>query len=316
MSVLFVFLDGVGLGEADTSVHREVNPFAAARTPFLAEWLGGKVTRDLVGTREEHFVVTSADATLGVEGLPQSATGQTALLTGKNGATIMDRHYGPWPGPTLKKVLDEATLFSEVVAADKRAVLANVYPRGYFWALEHGKQKLNVPVYAARAANVRLRTEIDYERASAISADLTGDYLHAQNAEMPLTTPAEAGANLALLAAQNDFTFLDFWATDRAGHRWSFAESVKLVEQLDAFFSGLVPALQNREVTLLVTSDHGNLEDKRTKSHTTNPVPLIASGPSAHHFAEVKSLLDVAPAVRRALRLRAQNDHGSLVPRA
>ena len=53
----------------------------------------------------------------------------------------MNRHYGPWPGPTLKKVLDEGTLFSEVVNSGGKAALANVYPRGYFWALEHGKQK-------------------------------------------------------------------------------------------------------------------------------------------------------------------------------
>ncbi len=302
MSVLFVFLDGVGLGETN----KEVNPFAAAHTPFLAEWLGGKLTSSLEEVSEEYFVFTRADATLGVDGLPQSATGQTTLLTGKNGATIMDRHYGPWPGPTLKRVLDEGTLFSGVVDAGKRAALANVYPRGYFWALEHGKQKLNVPVYAARAASVPLRTETDYADARAISADLTGKYLHAQNGS-PLRTPEEAGANLAALAAEFDFTFLDFWATDRAGHRWSFAESIKLVEQLDAFFSGLVSALENREekeeVTLLVTSDHGNLEDKTTKSHTVNPVPLIAFGPAAHLFQNVKSLLDVAPAVRAALSL-------------
>lgn len=301
MSVLFVFLDGVGLGETN----KEVNPFAAAQTPFLTEWLGEKLTSSLEEVSEEHLVVSRADATLGVDGLPQSATGQTTLLTGKNGATLMNRHYGPWPGPTLKRVLDEGTLFSEVVAAGKRAALANVYPRGYFWALEHGKQKLNVPVYAARTAGVPLRTETDYVDARAISADLTGEYLHTQNASMPLRTPEEAGTNLAALAAEFDFTFLDFWATDRAGHRWSFAESVKLVEQLDAFFSGLVPALKDKkeEVTLLVTSDHGNLEDKTTKSHTVNPVPLIAFGPAAHLFRDAKSLLDVVPVVRAALRL-------------
>ena len=37
--------------------------------------------------------------------------GQTTLLTGLNGAEIMRGHYGPWPGPTLKRTLDEGTLF-------------------------------------------------------------------------------------------------------------------------------------------------------------------------------------------------------------
>ena len=279
MSLLFVFLDGVGLGETN----KEVNPFAAAHAPFLSAWLGGKVTRDLKEIREENFVVTKVDGHARRRGSPAIRHRTTALLTGKNGAAIMNRHYGPWPGPTLKKVLDEGTLFSEVADAGGRIALANVYPRGYFWALEHGKQKLNVPVYAARAAGVQLRTEADYIDARAISADLTGAYLHAQNGS-PLRTPEEAGANLAALASEHDFTFLDFWATDRAGHRWTFTESVKLVEQLDAFFqrARLYARGYKREVTLLVTSDHGNLEDKTTKSHTINPVPLIAFGPAAH----------------------------------
>lgn len=300
MSLLFVFLDGVGLGEANI----ESNPFAAAQTPFLNSWLGGKLTKDLEGIATDALVIAKADATLGVEGLPQSATGQTTLLTGQNGAALMNRHYGPWPGPTLKRVLDEGSLFSEIINANKSAALANVYPEGYFRALERGKQKLNVPVYAARASGMSLRTEEDYSSGEAISADLTGAYLHAQNPEMPLLTPQEAGVNLAALAAQHDYTFLDFWATDRAGHRWPFADAVKLVEELDDFFSGLISAL-DEGVTLLVTSDHGNLEDKTTKSHTVNPVPLIAYGPEARHFAGATSLLDVAPGVRRALRLTA-----------
>ena len=78
-----------------------------------------------------------------------------------------------------------------------------------------------------------------------------------------------------------------------------FAEAVTLIEKLDGFLAGLVPALG--ETTLLVTSDHGNLEDKSTRSHTRNPVPLLAIGPQAAAFAEARSLLDVAPALRRVL---------------
>ncbi len=48
---------------------------------------------------------------------------------------------------------------------------------------------------------------------------------------------------------------------------------------------------------LVVTSDHGNLEDLSTKSHTRNPVPLLAVGPGADAFAGAASLTDVTPAV-------------------
>ena len=232
-------------------------------------------------------------ATLSQDGLPQSATGQTTLLTGLNGAELMGRHYGPWPGPTLKRVLDEGTLFSEVALTRGRVVLANAFPPGYFRALETGKQKVNVPVYAAQRAGVGLLTQTDYEAGNAVSADLDGQYL---GAPQPL---AEAGARLARLANEAELTFFDFWLSDTAGHRWTFAESVKLIEKLDGFLAGVIPALG--ETTLLLTSDHGNLEDKSTRSHTRNPVPLLATGPHADVFGGATSLLDVAPALRRLL---------------
>ena len=207
----------------------------------------------------------------------------------------MGRHYGPWPGPTLKRTLDKGTLFAEVVSAGGRAVLANAFPPGYFLALSEGKQKVNVPVYAAQQAGVKLLTQTDYEAGNAVSADLDGQYL---GEPQPL---AEAGARLARITAEADLTFFDFWLSDTAGHRWTFAEAVKLTEKLDGFLAGVVPALGS--TTLLLTSDHGNLEDKSTRSHTRNPVPLLAVGPHADVFRNVASLLEVAPALRVRLGL-------------
>ena len=207
----------------------------------------------------------------------------------------MGRHYGPWPGPTLKRALDKGTLFAEVVAAGGRAVLANAFPAGYFRALDAGKQKVNVPVYAAQQAGVKLLTQTDYDAGNAVSADLDGGYL---GTPQPL---AEAGARLARLAARADLSFFDFWLSDTAGHRWTFAEAVSLIEKLDGFLAGLVPVLGS--TTLVLTSDHGNLEDKSTRSHTRNPVPLLVVGPHAEVFAKAESLLDVAPALRTVLAL-------------
>ncbi|MDX1740430.1 MAG: peptidase, partial [Rhodothermales bacterium] len=63
----------------------------------------------------------------------------------------------------------------------------------------------------------------------------------------------------------------------------------------------LVEALDGSNTTLLLTSDHGNLEDLSVKTHTRNPVPFVALGPAAHDFAEVRSILDVTPAILRSL---------------
>ncbi len=286
-----------------------VNPFAAARTPFLTALLGGALVAETNPVIREELVFAALDATLGFGGLPQSATGQATLLTGHNGAEIMNGHYGPWPGPTLKRVLDEGTLFSETVQGGGTVVLANAFPPGYFKAVADGRQRVNVPVYAAERAGVRLRTAEDYGAHRAISADLDGGYLHD-----PIPLPG-AGARLARIAQDAELTFFDFWLSDTAGHRWAFVDALRLVEKLDGFLSGLVPALG--EVTLLVTSDHGNLEDKTTRSHTRNPVPLLACGPGASVFAGAESLLEVAPRIRSLLgsaEQSGQDDDGRFVP--
>lgn len=249
----------------------------------------------------EQLVFKHLDASLGFVGLPQSATGQTTLLTGKNGAELMGRHYGPWPGPTLRASLDEGSLFSEVLTAGKTAHFANVFPPDYFRAIKNGKRKVNVPVYAALGAGLKLLDPEDYRQNLAISADLSGSYLHQLDTDLPIHRPAEAGTILAKIAFRQDFSFFDFWLSDTAGHRWSLADSVDLLSQIDAFLSGLIPALN--DTTLLISSDHGNIEDKSVKTHTHNAVPMIAIGPQAKSFAGATSLLDIAPAMRSSLSL-------------
>ncbi len=86
--LLFLFLDGVGLGEDDPAT----NPFASTPMPHLTELLGGhRLVSDGFQDGDGKLLTDNArasllamDACLGVEGLPQSATGQAALFTGKN----------------------------------------------------------------------------------------------------------------------------------------------------------------------------------------------------------------------------------------
>lgn len=291
--LLFVFLDGVGLGAPDA----QSNPFVAAHTPFLRRLLGGPLDRTLSPSGDS-AVFASLDAGLGCAGLPQSATGQTALLTGVNGAALMGRHYGPWPGPTLKRVLDEGSLFNEAMRLGG-ARLANAYPPGYFSALEGGRFRENVPVYAARSAGVTLPTLDAYRRGEALAADLTGEYFARIDSAVPTLEPSEMGARLAAIASSEPFTFFDFWQSDRTGHRASLDEAVALVERLDRFLEGVVcRAAEISDLTVLITSDHGNLEQIGDRRHSHAPVPLIATGPGANHFGGARSLLDVAPAVR------------------
>lgn len=292
--LLFLFLDGVGLGDPDP----QGNPFAAAATPALDALLGGRLT---TGMREQADAVVARrlDATLGFAGLPQSATGQATLLTGRNCAEVMGGHYGPWPGPTLRRLLEEGSIFSDVAEVGGSARLANAYPPGYFDAIERGRARANVPVQAVHAAGLELADLAAYRRGEGVAADLTGEHFVSLGLNLPAYAPEAAGALLAGLAERSNLTFFDFWISDRVGHRGTFTEAVQLVEMLDRFLAGVFDALD--ETTLVVTSDHGNLEDKTTRGHTRAPVPLLSLGPDRGAFAGCASLLDVAPAIRSIL---------------
>ena len=288
--ILFLFADGVGLGSDDA----DVNPLAAAAMPRLNDLVGGPLTASVAERVDDHLVLRALDARLGHEGLPQSATGQTALLTGRNAADVMSGHYGPWPGPTLQRELEENTL---VHAAPGSAELSNAYPPGYFAALDAGRARVNVPVYAARQAGVSLFDLDDYRAGRGLAADLTGEHFAHLDASIEPLSARGAGRRLAAQAGRASFTFFDLWWTDRIGHRGTFAEAVAFAERFDAFLAGVLDGLDG--TTLLLTSDHGNFEDKSTRSHTARPVPLLAVGPKADAFSTCTSLLDVYPAVLR-----------------
>lgn len=297
--LLFVFLDGVGLGEPGDS-----NPFSAAATPGLNRLLGTDLGSSTPEITSDRFLFRSLDARLGTRGLPQSATGQSTLLTGRNAAEVMNGHYGPWPGPTLKKFLAEGNLFSQAVTAGASSTIANMYPPGYFRALKEERSRVNAPVHAALTAGLRLRELADFEAGKAVSADLSGRFLQKMEPGSRTVTPAVSGRELLSLAADLDFTFFDFWLSDQVGHRGSMAEAHALVSDLDEFLAAVLePAGDGGpdDLTVLVTSDHGNLEDKSLRTHTLNPVPLMVAGKRAAEFAGVTDLTGVAPAIRRIL---------------
>jgi len=295
-----VFLDGVGLGPDDA----ERNPFAAVPTPTLDAASGGSFVAPRAGRRAGGRF-ERLDATLGVAGLPQSATGQSALLTGKNAASVMDGHYGPWPGPTLKRFLDEDQLFAWAARRFGLDAVAwgGAYPPGFFRALERGRLRLNAPAYAATSVGVVLPGESAYRDGSAVAADLDGAWFASQGIEppggfVPGPTGAErAGERLAVAVAGKAFAFLDVWLTDRIGHRGTLEDGRDLVVRLDAFVAGVLRA-RDAATTVVITSDHGNVEDLGHRRHTRADVPLIVVGPGEPAFDGARSILDVAPAIR------------------
>lgn len=300
MKLLFLFLDGIGLGENNA----EINPFAKAHMPFLESLLGGqKLTQDAELVDNELVCLRAVDANLGVSGLPQSATGQAVLLTGINIPEKLGYHYGPKPNPEVAQFLNADTIFHKVIKANKKTALLNAYPPRYFDGIDSGKRLYSSIPLALTNAGISLFTHDDYFAGKALSADFTGqgwhDFLNFPNA--PLFDAHTAGIKLAELAQGCDFSFFEYWASDYAGHKQDMNSAVHQLEIVDSVLKGLLSTWHDG--LILLTSDHGNMEDLSTRKHTSNPVPLLLFGDKElrKEFNHIKQLTEIAPAILKVV---------------
>ncbi len=287
--MLFIFVDGVGL--APTSQN---NPLATAEMPALRRLLGGPLTSEME-TARPGLLLKGIDARLGVDGLPQSASGQTALLTGVNGAEVMGRHMTALPGPTLRAVIEKESLFLKLTKRGLSPTFANAYNHGYLEKLAAGTARASATTLTVSAADVRLRLLDDLDRGAAVTWDIERD-LFAERAgvAVPPIGAAEAGAHLAAIARRHDLTLFETFLTDVAGHRRWGMTAEEALRRVDGLLAGVLDG-RSDEVTVLLTSDHGNVEEASSRAHTSNPVPLLVIGPLAGAFADLESILEVTP---------------------
>ena len=282
MNVLLLFLDGVGIGKNNP----DANPFLVAQLPALRSLFGGEIptvrNRFLTGQRA---VLLPLDATLGMPGLPQSGTGQTALFTGVNAARVVGRHFGPHPYSTLRPVIREKSIFRELLRAGKRPWFANTFPQRFFdYATQHSA-RLSVTALSCQYAGIQLLRAEDLKVGRGVSADITNAGWRALGyPDIAPIDPGEAGRRLVRMTDANDFVLFEFWRTDYAGHSRDMKESVHVLETFDAMLAGVLDQLHTRKSLPVITSDHGNIEDLTTRTHTRNPVPLILFG---HRHSDV-----------------------------
>ena len=108
MRIVFLFIDGVGM-----------------RAPAPDNPVNPEVCPTLCRLIARHAV--PVDACLSTSGLPQSATGQATMFTGVNAPVFMGRHCEGFPGPSLRKKIEEDNLFLQLKARGKRVRFADAY---------------------------------------------------------------------------------------------------------------------------------------------------------------------------------------------
>jgi hypothetical protein len=292
--VLFVFLDGVGLG-TEEAAH---NPFVTAEMPVLRGLLGGqRLVASTPGGDYGRALLIHADARLGVEGPPQSATGQAAIVTGRNVPREIGGHWGPKPNAAVAAAIRAGTIFSRLRAAGVPAALVNAYPQRYLDAIASGRRSYSSIPLAVTTAGLPLFTSEDLAAGRALSADFTGEGW--PDGAVTGVTPRMAGQRLAEIAGRFGFTFFEYWITDYVGHRGDLNEARQVLARYDEVLGGLLEAWDDAAGLIVITSDHGNMEALDHSHHTLNLVPLIVIGEDRQVFAQVADLAGLAGVIER-----------------
>ncbi|MFO7654483.1 MAG: peptidase [Candidatus Krumholzibacteriia bacterium] len=295
---ILIFVDGIGWGDEDP-----------ARNPLLS--YGGELLR-LGGeptSPRPHAAsgwARGIDAQLGVPGLPQSATGQTSLFTGRNAQARLGKHLTGFPNDVLRELLREHSLLRLATLQGRRAAFMNAY-RPLFFVLSTEQQwRLSASTVANLAAGLPFFTLDDLHAGRAVYQEFTNRELRWRGFTVPEWTPVQAGVRLATAAAPYELALYEYFQTDRAGHAADRARSEAELAGLDAFLAALLreeAARGPHQALVVLSSDHGNIEDLTTPRHTANPVPLLAWGPGARELVEaVERISDVAPALLAAIR--------------
>jgi hypothetical protein len=286
MSVLLFFIDGLGIG---------------SRGPFnpldgLEDAGPLAIFRDEEVKTIDDGIVVPTDASLGVEGRPQSASGQTTILTGVNVPAQLGYHKQGFPNSEMLEIIREHSLFLQLAGAGVTPItFANTYTERFF---EERPRWVSATTAAVEAAGLTFRKVADNQAGRAVFHDFTNQALIDRGEDVSLRTPDEAAAVLASIVSENRFTLYEYFMTDKAGHSQDMEAAKSILKNLASVIRGLLKRIDLNQTSVILTSDHGNIEDLSSRNHTLNKVPTIVWGANKKSIANrIKTLADITPAI-------------------
>lgn len=284
-----IFLDGVGIGNKNF----EFNPFLKNNYLFFKELFGNFPTKGKSRISKKFVSTFPINARMGIPGLPQSGTGQVSIFCGVNAQKIIGKHFGPYVYSTLIPILNEKNIFRLLKIKNKKGYFANAYPKQFFEYINSGKRKLTATTLSYLSAGNKLAGFKELKKHKAITAEITGEIWNEKlGYKLRVLNPFESGRIFYELAQDNDFTLFEYFLTDHAGHSQDFEFAHNVISKFEIFLSGLLDKFNYDKESLLIVSDHGNLEDLSIKTHTLNPALGVAIGKGHRHFAERIEALD------------------------
>src|SRR2546421_2057164 len=300
-NVLLFFIDGLGIGTRGSH-----NPFEDLEDVApLAVFQYESTLLPFDG------VLAATDACMGVTGRPQSASGQTTILTGINAPAAIGYHKQGFPNRALVDIIREHSIFLQLKRAGVDEItFANTYTERFF---ESRPRWISATTAAVEAAGLRFNRVSDLRAGRAVYQDFTNAMLIERGEPADLRTPEEAGEVLANIVAAHKFTLYEYFITDKIGHAQDYEAAGRVIRALALFIRSLLDKLDLKSTTIILTSDHGNIEDLSLRNHTLNPVPTIIWGAHREDLAaRIHSLADITLVIVDVLTKGTQNDGQSV----
>jgi 2,3-bisphosphoglycerate-independent phosphoglycerate mutase len=293
--VLMIFLDGVGIGRKDF----EFNPFFKYGFETFDKIFGDIPHLDKSSLQGNNCFLFPSDAQMGVDGLPQSGTGQVSIFCGVNAPKFVGKHFGPFPYSTTIPIIAEKNIFKIFKDKGENVFFANAYPKIFFDYLKSGKTRLSVTTLSCKLTGIRLNKSKDVRKGKALTAEITNERWNKKlNYNIKEISPETGAKKLLRIASKNDFTLYEFFLTDHLGHGRITEEFNRIYSNIDKFLLTLLQNLNHNEMTLIICSDHGNLEDLSIKTHTKNPALTITAGLNAEELSKnINDLSDIKPSI-------------------
>jgi hypothetical protein len=291
-----IFIDGVGIGKKDY----EYNPFFKYGFKTFTEIFGEVPTLQNQNLRNDGAFLFPVDARLGVEGLPQSGTGQTSIFCGINAPKFVGKHFGPYPYSTLVPVLKEKNILKYYRDKKQNSFFANAYPKVFFDYIKSGRSRLSATSLSCKLSGIRLNNAGDVRTGKALTAEITNERWNSKlGYKLKVIKPQTAAKRLLRIASRNSFTLYEYFLTDHLGHGRYDGDIQKTMNVLDEFLLAVIKNI-GKNTTLIICSDHGNFEDLSVKTHTINPSLAITAGKYAKKLSEnIKDLSQIKGAITK-----------------
>lgn len=290
-SVLLFFIDGLGIGTRGPFNPLDNLKDAAPLAVFQNE------------PAEPLFdgIVVATDPRLGVEGRPQSASGQTTILTGINAPAQLGYHKQGFPNQPLLEIINAHSIFRQLRDAGVGPVtFANAYTDRFF---NERPRWISATTAAVEAAGLSFRNMTDLKNGAAVFMDFTNRVLIERGVDVSERTEQEAAAVLARIVSENRFTLYEYFITDKVGHEQDMQQAKEILTSLARFIREVLGRLDLERTTVILTSDHGNIEDLSSRNHTLHAVPTIIWGAQREQIAaRIKNLADITPAIVKIMR--------------